>query len=111
MLRRGRNLQSGGSDGAKRRPSGPAGVPSDRVQETLPFKYVVHNEIAIFGSRANPNVSHKVIQLISSGQLQVSDLITHAFPLTAFTEALDTFTSRRDRAIKVVIEPNETSNK
>jgi L-iditol 2-dehydrogenase len=74
--------------------------------EELPFKYVVHNEIAIYGSRANPNVSNEVIPLISSGQLVVRDLITHVFPLIEFERALDTFVSRREGAIKVIVEPN-----
>lgn len=82
------------------------GVPPDRVVEPLPFKYIVHNEIAIFGSRANPNVSRKLISLIAAGQLRVDDLITHCFPLEDFATALDTFVKRRDGAIKVVIEPN-----
>jgi len=82
------------------------GVPPGHVQEPLPFKYVVHNEIAIFGSRANPNVSRKVIGMIATGQLRVKDLITNAFPLTDFATALDTFVRRRGGAIKVVVEPN-----
>ena len=67
------------------------GVPPDHVHEPLPFKYVVHNEIAIYGSRANPNVSRKVISLIGAGQLKVGDLVTHTFPLENFATALDTF--------------------
>jgi L-iditol 2-dehydrogenase len=82
------------------------GVPPDRVVEQLPFKYIVHNEIAIFGSRANPNVTRKIVHLIASGQLVVKDLITHVFPLDEFDIALDTFVNRREGAIKVVIEPN-----
>jgi len=82
------------------------GVPPNHVQEALPFKYVVHNEIAIYGSRANPNVSRKVISLIGAGQLKVADLVTHAFPLENFATALDTFVQRRGGAIKVVVEPN-----
>jgi len=82
------------------------GVPNDKVMEKLPYKYIVHNEIAIFGSRANPNVSWKIIQAISSGQLAVKDLITHVFPLDDFREALETFVGRKGGAIKVVIEPN-----
>jgi L-iditol 2-dehydrogenase len=76
------------------------------VKEELPFKYIVHNEIAIFGSRANPNVSRKIIQLMAAGQIKVKDLITHTFPLEKFGEALDTFVGRKDGVIKVVIEPN-----
>ena len=82
------------------------GVPTDKVMEMIPFKYVCRNEIAIFGSKANPNVSDKVLSLIASGQLVVKDLITHVFPLEGFEKALDTFVNRRDGAMKVVIEPN-----
>jgi L-iditol 2-dehydrogenase len=82
------------------------GVPPNHVVEPLPFKYIVHNEIAIYGSRANPNVSRKVISLIAGQHLQVADLVTHAFPLENFAAALDTFVNRRDGAIKVVVEPN-----
>jgi L-iditol 2-dehydrogenase len=82
------------------------GVPPSSVVEPLPFKYIVHNEIAIFGSRANPNVSRRVIPLIGAGQLKVSDLITHTFPLNDFATALDYFVHRRENAIKVVVEPN-----
>jgi L-iditol 2-dehydrogenase len=81
------------------------GVPPNHVMEPLPFKYIVHNEIAIFGSRANPNVSRKVISLIAAKQLQVADLVTHTFPLEDFATALDTFVHRRESAIKVVVEP------
>jgi L-iditol 2-dehydrogenase len=82
------------------------GVPNEKVMEKLPFKYVCRNEIAIFGSKANPNVSDKVLALIASGQLVVKDLITHVFPLEEFAKALDTFVNRRDGAMKVVLEPN-----
>lgn len=82
------------------------GVPPGSVVEELPFKHIVHNEIAIFGSRADPNATWKVVQLISSGQLVLDDLVTHAFPLQEFDNALDTFVNRRENAIKVVVEPN-----
>ena len=82
------------------------GVPPDKVREQLPFKYIVHNEIAIHGSRANPNVARKIIAMLACGKIAVNDLITHVFPLEDFGKALDTFVNRRDGVIKVVIEPN-----
>ena len=85
------------------------GVATDKVIEPLPFKYIVHNEIAIFGARANPNVSCKVISLIAAGQLRVADLVTHTFPLEQFPTALDAFVNRRGGVIKVVVEPNGDS--
>lgn len=86
------------------------GVATDDVMEELPFKYVTHNEIAIFGSRANPNVSAKVLALMSSGALNVKDMITHRFPLEKFGEALDTFVHRKENAVKVVLLPNGNEN-
>jgi L-iditol 2-dehydrogenase len=82
------------------------GVPNERLEEKIPFKHVCRNEIVICGVKANPNVSAKIVSLIASGRLVVKDLVTHAFPLERFGEALDTFENRRDGAIKVVIEPN-----
>ena len=79
--------------------------------EKIPFKYFCRNEIAIFGSKATPNVSDKVLSLIASGQLVVKDLITHVFPLEEFEKALDTFVNRKDSAMKVVIEPNGSEEK
>ncbi|MCL2489632.1 MAG: zinc-binding dehydrogenase [Propionibacteriaceae bacterium] len=82
------------------------GVPSDDRQEPVPFKFVAHNEIAIFGSRADPNAIPRVLSLMSSGQLEVKDVISHRFALEDFGTALDTFVNRLDNAVKVVIFPN-----
>lgn len=82
------------------------GVPPATAMETLPFKHICRSEIAIFGVKANPNVSAKTLALIAAGQLVVKDLITHVFPLKEFATALDTFVNRREGAVKVVIEPN-----
>ncbi len=82
------------------------GIPPSPLTLDLPFMEIVLNEIALFGSRANPNVSEKILSLIGSGQLVVKDLITHKFPLKDFGKGLDTFVNRREGVIKVVIEPN-----
>jgi L-iditol 2-dehydrogenase len=82
------------------------GVPSDAVQEAVPFKYIVHNEILVTGSRADPNTMWKAIGMIAAGELNLKDLITHHFPIESYKEALDVFINRKDGAVKVVIEPN-----
>ena len=86
------------------------GVAKDDVMEPIPFKYVTHNELAIFGSRANPNTAGKVLTLLASGRLVVKDMITHRFPLEAFGEAMSTFEGRKGGAVKVVIFPNGMEN-
>ncbi len=82
------------------------GVPQGEVDEKIPFRYTVSNEIAVFGSKANPNVSHKILALVGAGQLVLKDLITHTFPLVDFAQALETFVGRKEGALKVVVEPN-----
>ena len=82
------------------------GVPSRDMMEELPFAYVVSNEISIFGSKADPHTAKHIVALVASGRLILKDLITHKFPLEEFGEALDTFVSRKDGAMKVVLEPN-----
>lgn len=86
------------------------GVAKDGVTEDIPLKYVTHNELAILGSRANPNVSHKVIDLIASSRMNVGEMVTHTFSLDDVDEAFRTFENRIDGAMKVVIYPNEGEN-
>ena len=83
------------------------GVPGAGVQEPVPFKQIVHDEIMITGSRADPNTMWRAISMIAAGTLNVKDLITHTFPIDSYQEALDVFINRKDGAVKVIIEPNE----
>lgn len=82
------------------------GVPATSLRENLNFRHIIHNQISIIGSRANPNVAWKINSLIAAKQLKIMDLITHTFPLSNFEEALKTFLERREGAVKVVVEPN-----
>lgn len=82
------------------------GVAKDGVTEAIPLKYTTHNELTLFGSRANPNVSRKVIQLVAAGRIDVKDMVTHTFSLEEVNQAFETFEKRLDGAMKVVIYPN-----
>lgn len=72
----------------------------------LPLQRIVFEEMDLFGVRANPNTCAEVIPLIAEGKLDVDSVTTHAFPLSAFAEAYETFTKRLDGALKVLIQPN-----
>lgn len=82
------------------------GVAKDGVTEAIPLKYTTHNEITIYGSRANPNASRKVVQLIAGKRIDVRDMVTHTFPLEEIGLAFETFEKRLGGAMKVVIYPN-----
>lgn len=66
---------------------------------------LISNEISIFGSRANPGVSEKVISMLDRKVIDGDTLVTHTFPLEQYKEALDVFVGRKDHSLKVVIHP------
>ena len=70
-----------------------------------PITRIVMNEITLTGSRANPNVSDRVLNMFASGLIAGDKVVTHTFPLESYNEALETYLTRKDGAIKVVIEP------
>jgi L-iditol 2-dehydrogenase len=71
----------------------------------IPVKTMVMNQIAVHGSRANPNCSARVLELMSLGRINAKDMITHRFSLDDIHEAMKTFVDRIDGALKVVIRP------
>ena len=73
----------------------------------LPVKTIVMNQIQVLGSRANPNCTKEVLDLMASGAVNAEDMITHVFPLQQFDVALKTFVERIDGAMKVVLSPNQ----
>jgi L-iditol 2-dehydrogenase len=79
------------------------GVPLEPC--VLPLQRIVFEEMDLFGVRANPGTCEEVIPLITEGKLDVDGVTTHAFPLADFAEAYETFTQRKDGAIKVLIQP------
>ena len=60
-------------------------------------------EIAITGAVSSPDQNQQACQLIASGDVVVSDLIIHTFPLDTLRGAIDIVA--RGKAIKVTIEP------
>lgn len=86
------------------------GVPFDEMDEAIPFKYVAHNEITIKGSRANPNVSWKLLNMIKKRNILVEELVSHTFALDEMEKALDVYVNRKENVMKVVIYPNEGEN-
>jgi L-iditol 2-dehydrogenase len=70
-----------------------------------PLTRFVMNEITLTGSRANPNVSERALNMFSAGIVKGDRVVSHTYPLIKYEEALNTFMNRKDGAIKVVIQP------
>jgi L-iditol 2-dehydrogenase len=72
---------------------------------SIPTKTMVMNQIHLHGSRANPNCSAEVLELISSGKINAKQMITHSMPIDEIKEAINIFVNRLDGVMKVVIRP------
>lgn len=86
---------------------GIVGMPSPGNIEEIDNRKLIIDEISIFGSRANPNVSARLLSMISSGLLDINKIITHTFSIEAYETAFDYFANRKEGALKVIIEPNK----
>ncbi|GLU49127.1 zinc-dependent dehydrogenase [Nocardiopsis ansamitocini] len=80
------------------------GLPKDKPTITLDSNVVHYREITIYGANgSSPDHNKRALELIASGQVPVSDLITHRMPLSDVLTAIETVAS--GTAIKVTIEP------
>jgi L-iditol 2-dehydrogenase len=71
---------------------------------------IVRGSLDVLGSLANPKgVSGRALTMLARGQVDVGRLVTHHFALDAFDHAWETFTERRDGAIRVMLHPTEGS--
>ncbi|MFB0920485.1 MAG: alcohol dehydrogenase catalytic domain-containing protein [Oscillospiraceae bacterium] len=79
------------------------GFPKEDVP--IPIRHLVMDEIELVGNRANPNTLDKAISIASQHMDDVRGLITHVFPLSEYAKAYETFTTRADHSLKVVVKP------
>jgi len=81
------------------------GFYEDEEVQPLPMNKIVNEEIKLFGSKANPNVSDKVLRMLQKGVIDWDAIISHRIPLVEYERALDIFVNRKENVVKVVIEP------
>ena len=79
------------------------GIPMEGA--TIPLQRVVLDEIDIVGVRAAAGEMPQAIALVAAGKIRLGELITHRFALEDFADAYETFTERRDGALKVIVRP------
>ena len=73
----------------------------------IDFQPIQHLEKVIIGSRGHPYSFQPCIDHVVSGNLNVSDMITHQIPLSMVKEGIKMMRERKDGAVKVVLIPNK----
>jgi L-iditol 2-dehydrogenase len=79
------------------------GIPMEDAK--IPLQRVVLDEIDVVGVRAAAGEMPQAIALAAAGRIRLAPLITHRFALDDFATAYETFTERRDGALKVIVRP------
>ncbi len=67
---------------------------------------LIGRELTLRGSLASPGAWERSIEMISRGDVSVSPLITHRFPLEEIPRAFDLVDRRADGLVKAVVMPN-----
>ena len=82
-----------------------AGLAGNDVKAALPIDDVVNNDLLISASFAYTSAAWaEVTALLSSGQIRLSPLITHRFPLEAYEEAYQVLRSSSGPRGKVILD-------
>ncbi|UMP07020.1 zinc-binding dehydrogenase [Amycolatopsis sp. EV170708-02-1] len=82
------------------------GLPKDNPIIACDSNLVHYRELTIYGANgSSPEHNRQALELISSGQVRVDDLITHRLPLSEVLRAIEIVSS--GEAIKVTIEPGK----
>lgn len=80
------------------------GLPRDKPMISLDSNLVHYRELTVVGANgSSPAHNRAALDLIASGQVAISELITHRLPLAEVHKAIDIV--RQGEAIKVTIEP------
>lgn len=71
--------------------------------ETICQNDITRNEITVYGSYIGPYTMNATVQLLESGLIDFTKMITHRLPLEKFDEGLDAM--RKGEALEVVLRP------
>lgn len=75
------------------------------VKETICQADITRKELTVMGSYVGPHTLPATVNLLASGRLDLSHLITHRIPLSRFADGMEAM--RRGEAIEVVITPDQ----
>ncbi len=81
------------------------GICPEEQRLSLSLNWFYHRQARILTSRRPPREMQRAIELLQSGRLALSHLVTGTYPLAEIETSFRRFTEARDREIKMMIDP------
>ena len=81
------------------------GVCPEHERLSLSLNWFYHRQVRFLTSRRPPREMQRAIELLESGRLALSEIVTGAYPLEQIESAFRRFSDAKDREIKMMIDP------
>ena len=88
------------------RGSGSLVIPAfyEKVLNGILLDRLIVKNCTLIGAAGTPNITPKILALMSSGKLDLSPMLTDRFPFEKVFDAFDAVTARNDTRIKVMVD-------
>jgi threonine dehydrogenase-like Zn-dependent dehydrogenase len=81
------------------------GIPNDSHNTRFDVTQVIIKQLNLYGTSGAPHSWPTVLKLYDKGVFRLKEMVTHTFPLTEITTAIETITNPDSKAIKIVLIP------
>lgn len=87
------------------------GIPADSDRFEFPATKIITKQLEIYGAIGNPLVWEPLLKMVSTGKINLKDMVTHSYPLDNINDAFTLLNDKKRKPIKVVVLPwkNETA--
>jgi L-iditol 2-dehydrogenase len=81
------------------------GIPPEKQTIPMPLINIITNQLELYGTVGNVNVWEPLLKLVSNGEINLKDMVTHVLPLTKIQEGYAMMQDDKVKPIKVVVHP------
>lgn len=81
------------------------GIPADADRIDFPVTHIITNQLEVHGTVGDVAVWEPLLEMVSSGRINLQDMITHRLPLQRIQEGFAILQSKQANPIKVVVLP------
>lgn len=81
------------------------GLPSENSSVQFPIKTIIMKQLEVHGVENNPFVWEPLLKMVSSGRVNLKNMVTHTLPLDRIEDAFKLLKDKKENPIKIVVYP------